>query len=111
MKLLLDESIPRQLDSLFPDSFEIQTVQRMGWTGSKNGDLLRLAADYGFHALVTADQGIEYQQNPNNLPIPVIIMISTRTRFQELKPLVPEVITILSEGLQRHIYRVSLEPM
>ena len=107
MKLLFDESVPRQLARFFPDLFEIYTVQRMGWAGSKNGDLLRLAADHGFDALITADQRIEYQQNLNRLPIPVIVMIAYRTHVQELQSLVPEVVEIVTGGLQRRIYRVE----
>ena len=107
MKLLLDESVPRQLASFFPDLFEIRTVQRMGWTGSTNGELLRLAADHGFDALITSDQRIEYQQNLNDLPIPIIVMVAYRTRVQELQSLVPEVVDIVTEDLQRRIYRVE----
>ena len=107
MRLLLDESIPRQLARFFPDLFEICTVQRMGWAGSKNGELLRLAADHGFDALLTSDQRIEYQQNRNNLPTPVIVMIAYRTRVQELQSLVPEVVEIVTGDLQRRIYRVE----
>ena len=44
MKLLLDESVPKRLGSFFPGEFEVHTVQQMGWTGSSNGDLLRLAS-------------------------------------------------------------------
>ena len=68
MKLLFDESVPRPLGAHFPPSFEIRTVQRMGWSGRSNGDLLRLAASHGFDGFVTADRGIEYQQNLENLP-------------------------------------------
>lgn len=106
MKLLLDESVPRRLASSFPDSFEVHTVQQMGWAGAKNGDLLRMSAELGFDAFLTVDQGIEYQQNLVGLALPVIIMIAHRNRLQELHPLVPEVIAVLSEDLQSRIYRV-----
>ena len=106
MKLLLDESVPRLLRTFFRDPFEIRTVPRIGWAGSKNGDLLQLAADHGFDALVTADQGIEFQQNLDRLPIPVVIMIASRTRVRELTPLVAEVVDIVTGELQRRIYRV-----
>ncbi len=106
MKLLLDESIPRKLGAHFPDRFEIGTVQRMGWTGSKNGDLLRLAAAHGFDAFITVDRSIKYQQNLNNLPIPVVVMSAHRIRMQELQPLLPRVIDIVTGNLQRRIYRV-----
>lgn len=68
MKLLLDESVPRQLGRCFPETFEVRTVQQMGWAGRKNGDVLKRAATHGFDAFITADQGVEYQQNPNTLP-------------------------------------------
>ena len=107
MKLLLDESVPRRLGSLFPDSFEVRTVQQMGWAGSKNGDLLRMADENGFDAFITVDQGIEYQQNLAGLALPVIIMVARRNRLQELQPLVPGVVAILSRTPQSRIYRVS----
>jgi predicted nuclease of predicted toxin-antitoxin system len=106
MKLLLDESLPRQLVEHFPDQFEISTVQRMGWAGSKNGDLLRLAAGYGFDALITADQGIEHQQNLERLPIPVVVMIAHRTRVQELHLLIDRVVNLVAGDLQRRVYHV-----
>ncbi len=106
MRVLLDESVPRRLASAFPDSFGTRTVQQMGWAGCSNGELLRLAVDHGFNALVTVDQGFAYQQNVQDLPIPVVIMIAGRTRLQELRPLVAEVIAVLSSDPGRRIHRV-----
>ena len=90
MKLLFDESVPRQLGVYFPDRIKVQTAQRMGWAGSKNGDLLRLAASHGFDALITADQGIEYQQNLESLPIPVVVMIAHEPAYRNCSRLSPE---------------------
>ena len=78
----------------------------MGWAGRGNGELLRLAADHGFDSIITVDQGFEHQQNVADLPIPVVIVIARRSRLQELIPLVPEVIAVLSGNLERRIYRV-----
>lgn len=107
MKLLLDESVPRRLATSFPEAFTVHTVQEMGWAGTENGRLLLLAASEQFDALVTVDQGIEHQQNVRELPIPVVIMLAARNRLQELQPLVPGVVSILSRDLQSCIYRVS----
>ncbi len=68
--------------------------------------LLRRATDHGFNVLVTVDQGFAYQRSDRNLPIPVVIMIAGRTRLQELRPLVPDVIAVLSGDLERRIHRV-----
>ena len=111
MKVLLDESVPRRLAAEFPESFGARTVQQMGWAGCSNGELLRLAADHGFGVLVTVDQGFAFQQSirslpTRSLPIPVVIMIAGRTRLQELRPLVPEVIAVLSGDLGQRIHRV-----
>ena len=84
----------------------MRTVQEMGWAGTGNGRLLSLAAGQGFQALVTVDRGFEYQQNSSRLPMPVVVMLAARNRITELRPLVPDVVSILSGDLQRHIYRV-----
>lgn len=106
MKLLLDESAPRRLASFFPERFEVRTVQQMGWAGSKNGELLLLAAASGFDALVTVDRGFEHEQNPDSLSVPVVIVNAARSRLQELRPLVPDIVRVLSGDLQRRVYRV-----
>ena len=79
----------------------------MGWAGTKNGMLLQLASEYQFDALVTVDQGFEYQQNVNSLPVPVVIIIAKTNRFQDLQPLIPEVVAILSSSLNVGIYHVE----
>ena len=53
----------------------MHTVQKMGWEGVGNGALLCLAADHGFDALITVDQGFEHEQNRDILPVPVVIMM------------------------------------
>ena len=98
MKLLLDESIPRRLINSFPPDFDVSTVQQNGWGGTKNGNLLKLAAEHKFDALVTADQGFEHQQNKAGLPVTVVILKSPRTRLLELAPLVPLVVDLLKQN-------------
>lgn len=104
MKLLLDESVPRRLKQHFPPGFEVSTVQENGWSATKNGQLLKLAAESYFDALITADRGFEYQHNPATLPLTVIILISHRTTFGQLLPLVPKVVELV--GSPKGIYSV-----
>jgi hypothetical protein len=61
MKILLDECVPWPLHDLLAEH-DCVNVQRRGWTGIRNGDLLRLAAEE-FDLFITSDQGIRYQQN------------------------------------------------
>ena len=58
MRLLLDESLPWRLARLF-DGHEVKSVQRAGWTGIKNGELLKLASSK-YDAFITADQNLQY---------------------------------------------------
>ena len=108
MKLLLDESIPRRLAEHFPTDMDVHTVPQMGWAGMKNGELLAAAATEGFTALITADRGIEYQQNSSSLLVSVVIMRSYRTRLEDLIPLLPQVIEILRKESEIGVFSVPL---
>ena len=107
MKLLLDEQVPRQLATVFPVEFEVRTVQQMGWGGTKNGQLIRLTAEHGFTALITADRNMEYQQNLADLPVMVIVLVAYGNRLQELEPLVPGTLDVLARHSDPGIYRVA----
>ena len=106
MKLLFDEALPRQLARSFPAGVEVSTVQGMGWTSTRNGELLRRAGSHGFDAFITVDQGIEYQQNPNTLPIPIVVLIGRGTDAPALEPLVPQIVEVIYGNLERRVYRV-----
>ncbi len=106
MRLLLDESVPRPQRTSFPAAFEARTVPEMGWAGTENGTLLGLAADSGFDALLTVDRGFAYQQNQDDLPFPVVIMLAASDRPHDLRPLVPGVIAVLSSTIQRRVHHV-----
>ena len=43
----------------------------MGWTGIKNGDLVRLAEEQ-FEVLVTSDQNLRYQRNLESRRIAIV---------------------------------------
>ena len=62
MKVLLDENLDHGLRKLL-GQHEVVTVTYMGWTGLKNGELLRLAEDHGMEVLLTGDQTLTYEQN------------------------------------------------
>ncbi len=80
----------------------------MGWSGTST--LLRLAADSGVNALLTVDRGFAHQQNQDDLPLPVVIMLAAINRPDELRPLVSEVIVVLSGTRQRRVCHISAAP-
>lgn len=104
MRLLLDESVPTQLRSLFV-GHDVSTVRHMGWSSKSNGELLALARDE-FDAFITLDRNLEHQQNITERDIPIIVLIARRSRIDYLEPLVPwvlEALQTLKRGQVIHI--------
>lgn len=75
---------------------EVQSVQEMGWSALKNGELPALAAGR-FDLFLTADQNLRYQQNLSTLPLAVVVLIARSNRLQDLRPLLPELEASLSK--------------
>ena len=61
----------------------------MGWSGVKNGDLLRLAAA-SFDVFITVDKNLPYQQSLATLPLAVIVLDAQSNDLPALLPLVPK---------------------
>lgn len=62
MKVLLDENLPQKLRLLLT-VHDMETVSFNGWSGLKNGELLKAAEEHGFEVFLTGDQALAYQQN------------------------------------------------
>jgi hypothetical protein len=88
MRILIDECIDERFRNSFPDH-DCQTARYAGLAGLKNGDLLTTAETAKFDVFITADQGIEYQQNLTARKIAIIIFRSKSNRLKDLLPLVP----------------------
>jgi hypothetical protein len=70
--------------------YDICTVVEMGWSGKKNGELLRLMNKEGFTVLLTTDQNLRYQQNLEKAGIAIIVLVARSNRLPDLVPLIPE---------------------
>jgi hypothetical protein len=88
MKVLLDECVPRKLRRELPEH-EVLTVTEHGWSGIKNGNLLKLA-EAEFDVFLTVDQNLRYQQNLKAFNIGVILLVARNNRLKTLLPLMPE---------------------
>jgi hypothetical protein len=95
MRILLDECVPRPLKRELADC-EIRTVVEMGWSGKKNGELLRLMSQEGFTILLTTDQNLRYQQNLEQAEVAVVVLVARSNRLPDLVPLIPGVRNVLS---------------
>ena len=95
MRILLDESVPQRLGRLLVGHSAI-SVQQRGWASIKNGALLALASGE-FDVLLTADKGMEYQQNLASLPVSILIVLARSNRMEDLTRAVPDSLLALAE--------------
>ena len=105
MRLLLDESVPHRLRRSLP-SHAIRTVVEMGWGGIRNGELLARAANE-FDALISVDKNLQFQQNPDTLPITVIVLDAKSNELPYLLPLIPKLEEALANLLPRTFVRIG----
>jgi len=89
MKALQDENMPQALVRFLAPEFEVTTVQREGWSGRKNGDVLEVATAK-FDVFITADQGIPHQQNLSHYAIGIVLLEAYSNRVENLSPLVQQ---------------------
>lgn len=94
MRILLDECAPRPLKRVLAE-YEIRTVVEMGWSGKKNGELLRLMSQAGFTILLTTDQNLRYQQNLQSTGVAIVVLLARSNRLTDLVPLIPNVRNVL----------------
>jgi len=104
--VLLDECVPRKLKREL-SGHAVQTVTEMGWSGIKNGPLLRRAAQE-FDVFLTVDQGLDYQQNLVGLELAIILMVAATNDIDDLRPLMPRVRETLSSVSPGSIVRVPI---
>lgn len=93
MNILLDECLPRRLKFSI-SGHTVRTVPEMGWAGTKNGALLRLA-ESSFDVFVTADQNIQYQHNLKSNILGIIVLVAQNNRLETLTPLTTKLIQAL----------------
>lgn len=106
MRILLDENVDRRLKVDFVEEHEVLTVAEAGWTGKKNGELLKLAEDE-FEIFVTTDKGIPYQQNISRLGLAVILLRAKSNAYEDLAPLMDEANAALETAEPGTVVRLS----
>lgn len=95
MRILLDECLPRQLVAELPEHI-VDTVQKSGWAGLKNGQLLEKVSGK-YEILLTIDRRFGHDQRIPGA-VAVVTVRARSNRIQDLKPLVPEIRSALKEA-------------
>lgn len=93
MRVLLDECMPKKLRHELPGC-DVKTVTQMGWSGTKNGALLKLASE-NFEVFLTVDQNLLHQQNTIRLGVAVIVLVAASNDIEVLRPLMKSVRSLI----------------
>jgi hypothetical protein len=105
MRLLIDDHLPIGLAAEFP-GHAVHTVSGRGWTGIKNGELLR-RMNGQYDVLVAMDRSIEFQQRISTLPFGIVLVRALSNRMQDLRPLVPSILSAVHTVKPGHIHQVG----
>lgn len=106
MKVLLDNCVPRRFGERLT-GHSVVHAGRAGLGHLSNGELLSVAAAQAFDVMLTVDRKMTRQQNLGELPVPVLVLLSLRNTESALFPLVPAVLALLGQQLQRRVYTVG----
>lgn len=107
MRVLLDECLPRRLAKLIV-GHEVHTVAEMGWSGKKNGELLKITATNDFQVFLTGDQNLRYQQNLRSTDVAVIVLGAATNRLDDLLPLMPALLSALENVKKGELKEIRL---
>jgi hypothetical protein len=92
MNIIIDECVPHIVKKRLPNR-RIKTVQEMGWSGEKNGELLKLV-EAGFDVFITSDKNLSYQQNLANRTIAILLLPSNQV------PIIENLLPQIDEALE-----------
>jgi hypothetical protein len=108
MKVLLDECTPSIVKKRLQHR-DIRTVQEMGWSGVKNGDLLT-AAEGRFVVFITTDKNLRHQQNLTRRGFATMLLPTNQVPVVErLIPVIDSALDALQAGDFIEIPLPSLE--
>jgi hypothetical protein len=105
VRVLLDHCVPRRF-LLLVVGHEVSTAFEMGWANLTNGSLLAQASA-SFDVFVTVDQNVQFQQNLESLPLPVVVLAAPDNRLETLTPYATTLLRVLEQPLARELVRIE----
>lgn len=76
MKILFDQGTPAPLRHTLV-GHSVTTAFEQAWDKLQNGDLIRMAEAEGFHAMITTDQNLKYQQDLRDRKLAILGLPTT----------------------------------
>ena len=80
-------------------------MPEMGWASLSDGIILALASSE-FDVFLTADQGIEFQQNLSRFDIAMIVLMGRSNDLTDLEPLIPDALSVVDTIRPGKVVRV-----
>jgi hypothetical protein len=97
-RVLLDENLPQKLRRLL-SPHDVSTTAYLGWAGMSNGKLIAAAEQAGIDVLLTADQGLSYQQNLQGRKLAIVVLSTNLNSLVTAKaPAIAVVIETIPPG-------------
>lgn len=107
MKILIDECAPKDLKyHLATHGHDCLTVQEIGYSGKKNGELLGLA-ESEFDVFLTLDKNLQYQQNLTNRKIAILLVGAKSNDIDDILPHLPACLSALATIRAGQVVRVG----
>lgn len=106
MRILIDECLNWRLGRALTGHYAV-SAQKMGWSGVRNGQLLKLAVDNGFDVFLTGDRNLSYQQNTTQFQIAIIVLEAEGIQLHQTLRLVPKILEQLPSLQPGQVVRVS----
>ncbi len=107
MRILIDECLNWRLGRAMTGHYTV-SVQRMGWSGLQNGELLAKAAENQFDVFLTGDRNLAFQQNTTKQRIAVVVLESQGTELHQTLPMIPKLLAMLPTLQPGRVVRVGL---
>ena len=86
--------------------FEIRTVVEEGWSGIRNGELLR-RAEQSFDVFLTADRNLPFQQTVSRLRLGVVVLAVGSTKLHDLRPYAARISSALNAVQPGQVLQVT----
>ena len=106
VRVLLDENLSHDFGGLLV-GHTVETVAGRGWSGERNGELLKRASGE-FEVFLAMDRRLPDQQRISLLPFGVILLLAPSNRILHLRPLVAEVLRVLPLTAAGSVHVVGL---
>jgi predicted nuclease of predicted toxin-antitoxin system len=96
MRVVLDENLPIKIRQFFDASFQVVTVQELGFSGIKNGELLA-ELEGNYEVFLTADKNLLYQQNLTGRSLSIVELPINRWPILKLHD--PEIVAATATAI------------